>query len=359
MGVPVIVIDGGPCGGKSTFLVHVREWLEKYGVHPLVISETATELITAGAGPSVLGFERFQEKLLLYSLEREKYYLQLAQCVHMKKVIILCDRGVLDCAAYMGKNAYRTMLARLKFSQDELRNRYQMVIHLVTAAEGAEEFYTLANNTARSESAEDARTLDLETQRAWLGHPHHVIIDNSTDFAGKMRRALRSLARMLDMPEPTEIERKFRVMNFKMEFIPASAVAVAITQDYLVCGSSGERRVRKRVCDGEASYFYTEKMPTDERATRVERERQVSEAEYLTLLRERDTACMTIRKVRYYFPSDGKLFELDVYEGNYSSLVVLEVELQRNDEEVRIPLHWDVIEVTDEPAFKNHALARR
>jgi hypothetical protein len=39
--------------------------------------------------------------------------------------------------------------------------RYHAVVHLVTAAIGAEKFYTLANNAARSESVEQVCILDI------------------------------------------------------------------------------------------------------------------------------------------------------------------------------------------------------
>jgi hypothetical protein len=52
------------------------------------------------------------------------------------------------------------------------------VIHLVTAADGAKEFYTDANNAARYESAKDAVELDKKLINAWVGHPHFSIIDN-------------------------------------------------------------------------------------------------------------------------------------------------------------------------------------
>jgi len=59
------------------------------------------------------------------------------------------------------------------------RDRYDGVFHLVTAANGKEEFYTTANNLARRESAEEAREQDGRIQEAWLGHPHLRVIDNS------------------------------------------------------------------------------------------------------------------------------------------------------------------------------------
>jgi hypothetical protein len=56
--------------------------------------------------------------------------------------------------------------------------RYEAVIHLETAANGAEKFYTGENNQARYESAEEARSLDRKLQDAWTGHPSFFVIDN-------------------------------------------------------------------------------------------------------------------------------------------------------------------------------------
>lgn len=60
-------------------------------------------------------------------------------------------------------------------SEVELRDqRYDYVVHLVTAALGAEKFYGKQNNHARSESIELARKLDKLCQNAWVGHPYFV-----------------------------------------------------------------------------------------------------------------------------------------------------------------------------------------
>jgi CYTH domain-containing protein len=339
-------------------MASIRERLEEFGIHVLVISETATELITAGATPAALGVEAFQERLLLYSLERERQYHAIAESMTGKTVVILCDRGVLDCAAYMGEEPYRAMINRLGYTQSDLMHRYDLVVHLVTAAYGAEEFYTLENNGARTETPEQARELDVETQLAWLGHPHHAVIDNSTDFAGKMLRARRAFARKLNMPDPKEIERKWRVKNFALAMIPPRSVASKITQDYLVCEGPGERRVRMRMRGDEVSYYYTEKLPTGESGTRIEKERVITHDEYHEYLnRERDPKSWTIEKVRHVFTYEGKVLELDVYGGRHAGLVVLEVELPHKDTPVKIPDGWDALEVTDDKRYKNRQLA--
>lgn len=56
--------------------------------------------------------------------------------------------------------------------------RYDRVIFLSSAANGAEDFYSLDNNVARSEGIEVARSLDKKTLEGWTGHPHLTVIAN-------------------------------------------------------------------------------------------------------------------------------------------------------------------------------------
>jgi len=80
----------------------------------------------------------------------------------------------------------------------ELREgRYNAVYHLVTAAEGAEQFYTLENNAVRTETPELARELDNMTRTAWVGHPNLKIFDNSTSFEEKLQRVVEETAKLV------------------------------------------------------------------------------------------------------------------------------------------------------------------
>lgn len=160
------------------------------------------------------------------------------------------------------------------------------------------------------------------------------------------------------MSEPLEIERKFLVKNFQSEFIPSNAEVIHITQDYLLCDGPGVRRARKSVCNGKASYFYTEKVPTGKSGIRIERERQIDLAEYTRLLDERDASLNTIEKTRYAFSFGGKTLELDVFEGAHKGLIMLEIELEQRDEKISIPNGWETVEVTDDHSYENYSLAR-
>ena len=56
-------------------------------------------------------------------------------------------------------------------------NRYDAVLHLVTAADGAEEFYGKGTES-RYESISGARIKDRRVQEAYMGHKNWARIEN-------------------------------------------------------------------------------------------------------------------------------------------------------------------------------------
>lgn len=70
-------------------------------------------------------------------------------------------------------------------------------VRQVSAADGAEMFYTHESNRVRDEGIELARKLDEGVAQAWLGHPCVIRIDNSTNFEQKMQRAVYAVSRRL------------------------------------------------------------------------------------------------------------------------------------------------------------------
>jgi CYTH domain-containing protein/thymidylate kinase len=361
MDVSVVVFTGGPCAGKSTILPIAKQWLEDRGCQVAVLSESATELITAGFNPveSWPTPYEFQSQLLLHQAAREERYIEmLRRSTSETRKVLLCDRGALDGVAYVGRHALDIAAATKGLALDTLIQRYDLVIHLVSAACGAASFYTTANNAARMETVEEAAVVDGKTQTAWLGHPHFTVIDNSTDFVGKVRRALRALARKLHLPEPLEVERKFLV--HAMGALPEPTVRVDITQTYLRrIDPAIERRVRRRAINNVLSYFYTEKRQTDDPSARVEHERILTVEEYEVLLTERDLQLQTIEKTRYCFVYAGRQLELDVYRNPVPGLIVLEAEGALPTDEILLPPQWQIEEVTGNRDYSNATLARR
>ena len=205
-----IVITGGPCSGKSTALSWLQTEFSKKGYLVLFVPESASELIIGGVAPWTIDTNlNFETAILKLQIMKEQLFEEAAKNSKFDKILLVCDRGCLDCKAYMTQNEYARALKTLNLNEIQLRDSYDAVFHLVTAAKGAEEYYTLANNQARLETAEEAKEKDSATMNAWVGHPHLRVIDNSTNFEKKMQRLMKEISRFLGEPEPCEIERKF------------------------------------------------------------------------------------------------------------------------------------------------------
>ena len=357
-----LVITGGPCAGKSTALSHIQTVFSRMGYRVLFISESASELITGGVAPwtCASNFE-FQNNLLRLQLEKEKIYEAAAKNMDCEKVLIVCDRGALDNKAYMSEAEFALLLEQLGLNEVELRDNYDCVFHLVSAAKGAEEFYTTANNSARTETVEEAAALDDKFIYAWTGHPHFRVIDNSTDFGKKIERLIAEISAYLGEPEPYEIERKFLIEYPDIEKLESNPKCkkVEIIQTYLTPEKEGdELRIRQRGENGNYIYFKTLKRKVSD-IKRVEVEHRLSKEEYLSLLMRADTACRQIRKNRYCLTYKNQYFEIDVYPF-WDDKAICEIELKSEDETINFPPTLKIIkEVTEDESYKNSALAKR
>lgn len=361
MEITKIVITGGPCAGKTTAMSWIQSYFGKLGYTVLFVPETATELITGGVAPWTCGTNaEYQKCQMRLQLEKEKIFEQAASTMPAQKVLIVCDRGTMDNRAYMNEQEFCTVMDAIGCNEVELRDHYDAVFHMVTAAKGAEQFYTTENNAARTETVEQAVALDDKLIAAWTGHPHLRIIDNDTEFEEKLKRLMREIASFLGEPVPFEIERKFLIEypdTIALERLP-NCQRVEIIQTYLVTADGEESRVRQRGADGSYIYTQTTKKKVSG-VKRVEVERRLTKDEYLRLLMDADPNCRPIRKTRYCLTSGTQYFEIDVYPF-WDTQAIVELELASEDEEIHFPEQIKVIrEVTDEECFKNASLAKR
>jgi hypothetical protein len=166
-----------------------------------------------------------------------------------QKAVLLCDRGTMDGSAYIKPSTWSSLLDRHSLDLVQLRDsRYNAVFHLVTAADGAEEYYSSETNATRLETAEEARTLDTKLQRAWVGHPKLIIIDNSTNFETKLQRLVDSMSRLLGLPTASKSFRKFTLKAVPAH-IPVKCEVFRVEKVYIRLTDSDPD-------EGEASYPY-------------------------------------------------------------------------------------------------------
>ena len=148
-----------------------------------------------------------------------------------------------------------------------------------------------------------------------------------------------------------EIERKYLV-EYPEFPLPCEDRVSGIVQAYLVSEPGVSERVRAR--DGR--YYHTRKRRIS--GIRAEEgERENSREEYDLLLNRRDPACRVIEKKRHVFEYRGQVFELDIFPF-WKCQAMLEIELADENAEVCLPPFISLIrEVTDDEAYKNHAMS--
>ncbi|MCC8152680.1 MAG: AAA family ATPase [Lachnospiraceae bacterium] len=355
-----IVITGGPCAGKTTAMSRIQNEFSQIGYAVLFIPETATELIGGGVAPWTCGTNaQYQECQLLLQIEKEKIFEKAAKAMSAEKVLIVCDRGILDNKAYMTEEEFADVVSRAEGNEVEFRDQYDAAFHLVTAAKGAEEAYTLANNAARTETPEQAAEVDDRLISAWTGHPHLRVIDNATGFDEKMYRLVAEIASFLGEPEPLEIERKYLVRYPDISWLESlpNCQRVEIIQTYLHSANDDEVRVRQRGMDGNYVYYKTTKRRISG-LKRIELEKRLTKEEYLASLMDADTTKRQIRKTRYCLMQDGRYIEIDLYPF-WKDKAILEIELSSEDDEIVLPEGIELIrEVTEDDEYKNANLAK-
>ncbi len=358
-----IVLTGGPCAGKTTALAKIVEHFGSLGYQVFTLPEVPTMFTAAGMNYLTTNKDYFYEgekATLEIQLALEDKFTRMAQQCGEPSVIV-CDRGTLDISAYMEPDMWDTLLRTVGTSSAELRERYDAVLHLVSAADGAEQYYTTANNAQRYEQMNEeglriARMLDKRVIKAWTGHPHLRVINNHDDFDAKMRRVLREIREVLGLPQPIEQERMYRIRITGP--LPADCIENDIIQTYLTSAEPGtEVRLRKRGWQGKYVYLHkTKKRISD--TEQLVTERQINNSLYEMMLSLADPTRRVINKHRRSFIWKGQYFEIDTYAGELEGLVILETKGVTAGEDINLPPFVEVLEdITGNTAYFNHSLA--
>ena len=356
-----IVLTGGPCAGKTTALVRITEYFSNRGYKVFTIPEVPTLFSLGGWSyltPNKDLYYEGERAILETQMALEDSFTRLAETCQ-KPVLIVCDRGTLDISAYISPEMWNDITAKAGTDTNALRNRYDAVLHLVSAADGAEQYYTTATNAARYEQMNEeglriARELDKKVIKAWTGHPHLRVINNNDDFNAKLNRVLKEIAHVIGVPQPIEEERKY-IVELCGEL--PECIESSITQTYLVGDPGSEIRLRRREWAGKYANILTTKTKVSQNEELVT-ERQISNNLYESMLQQADPYRHTIRKERKSFIWKGQYFELDFYKGALDGLIILETKGIQSHEEVKFPPFLRAIkDVTGNIDYYNYTLA--
>lgn len=145
-----------------------------------------------------------------------------------------------------------------------------------------------------------------------------------------------------------EIERKFLVISDEWRI--AADGGRRLRQGYIAHDGHGSVRVRLA---GDRAWLTVKSARMG--LVRDEFEYAIPFADAEDML-DRLCAGPVIEKTRYRVPHDGKIWEVDVFAEPVEGLTLAEVEMRSIDERFDLP-DWVGDEVTDDPRFRNSAIA--
>lgn len=363
--VQKLALTGGPGGGKTKLAKFITRKAKKAGMRIEVVPEAATLLMNSGISPHG-GEEQllnFQRAVLRETILREQLSDEVLQGSGGSQLLRGSDRGKADIRAYVSEEQYRMLLTEQGIAHPVYaRDRdYDAVIHMRTAALGAEEHYSNKSNKQRSEDPALARERDQRTLEAWLGHQHLAIIGNNYgSFRGKLEAGWRAARRLLGIPRPLEIEKRYVVdpVNFASLSIPHAVIDVE--QHYLLLPSKegSTCRVRSWGQEGHATYTLTEKRHIAPGVVE-ELEEQISEMAFAQFTKYADPQRAPLTKRRTCFVYNDQYFMYDEFLSGQPGLTMLEIELESQKSPVDLPPFLTVrADVTHDRAYSSSAIAK-
>jgi len=231
--VHMFALTGGPCGGKGSCQKYLREKLEAKGYDVYTCPEGPTIFFNNGglnaffpngfppSGKSLIDglpetkdkLQQFETAVIQLQRTMEEGFRTMARSTG-KKSIIFCDRGIFDIGCYLPGmttgEAWKSLLKANKLIEIKLLARYAGVLHLQTAAIGAEKHYKsgdtqddAGNKVHRRETAEEAKKLDADVATCWAKHKNLIKIENDSSWTNADQKWENCLAAVLKTVEPS------------------------------------------------------------------------------------------------------------------------------------------------------------
>ncbi|ESO95372.1 hypothetical protein LOTGIDRAFT_160504 [Lottia gigantea] len=364
-----VVLTGGPCGGKTTGQARLSTFFENLGWKVFRCPEAAMIYLSGGVKFSDLNKDQahhFQENIIKTMIRIENTYHDLAKTLN-QDILLICDRGVMDGTAYVKREEWEKMKNDNGWNDIELRdNRYNQIIHMVSASKGAEAFYTIAGHKTRGEGIEIARELDEITADAWVGHPYYDVIDNSTGFETKLTRMIAAVCNRMgidaeDRLAPNSKKRKFLVSRIKDGADLPFLQEFQVVHDYLVTPSRKmQARLRRRGQGDHWTYTHTIRRPEINKQS-VELRMPITSKDYEILLAQKDECHDTIYKKRQCFLWQNEYFHMDIYKEpcptRCKGLILLETYTAKADR-LKLPDFLKIErEVTEDAFYSMYSLS--
>lgn len=195
----LVALMGGPCAGKSSAIAFLRYHLSKAGFQALTLPETASLFWNNSEGFQ-LEWSRDETKLLdmqhiflRHQMAVEDAFCKFAKLHPRKRSILILDCCTLNSKLYLSDAQWDKLLklSGNAFTEEQLLNRYDLVIHMNSCAfTDAYEWGPDSNNPGRHHSPEQANELDRRCSEVLQAHPQLREVPRFEDFDAKLRKVL-------------------------------------------------------------------------------------------------------------------------------------------------------------------------
>lgn len=278
----------------------------------------------------------------------------------------------------MKQEDWDEMLEKIGWTETAIRDqRYDCVIHMVTAAIGAEQHYNFESNNIRTEQADQARMIDRKLMSAWMGHPSYILIDNACPMTGhvigfdeKLDRVIQAVLGFAGLQDIRSVRgaqrRKFLVDCNDAEIgWPSGLCLNKFNVSHVMLHPSADAttfyRLRKRSSSDGITTYTLASTTINYDGSRIETRRNVDNREYEALMKQADPEYLTVEKTRYCFIWNDRYYQQDLYWGDLEPFKILEAYIPETQSVSELPpflVGCIEEEVTNNPSYKITNLAR-
>ena len=302
----------------------------------------------------------------------EESFLEIGQMVTDQNVVILIVRGLLDGSAYVTRQEWQALMDDMNMNIVSMRdNRYDAVLHMVTAADGAVKFYASLSNEARYESVSEAVAKDKKLREVYMGHKHWVMVDNSfKDFNSKIKFVVKSVHKVLNHQGGTQFYKKFLLKKSTQRTMALTTVPINLPDDQHYEESevteswinfrTNEGRVVEASVEKKGSnqaFAYTLKLAIEKNKSIIKKRRSISAAEYIDLKQSTVAGTVELNCQRICTMEGGLYLIIDYYPKvqNQPLICILQLDTDQvaeNNTRIQLPEYLTVDkEITDMPEF--------
>ena len=236
----------------------------------------------------------------------------------------------MDGSAYVTKAQWQALLDDMGVSTVQIRdNRYDAVIHMVTAADGAEQFYaTQMSGEARYESVDEAKLKDEQLRQAYMGHQKWILIKNTDcpTFMDKIDKTKEAVLETIGKSAGTHFHKKLLLRKDPKADISALPIDLqGVDQNCFEEIYLSETFIDYKTKEGEVMacsvekkgnknhYSYTLKLNLKINGEMLQKKRNISAAEYIQYKSQIRQGTTTLKTKRLCIIDNGVYIIVDYF----------------------------------------------